>query len=582
MPGLYTLETDRGARNRWKNGDKVRFFRGMPQKLAGWAKATVNTFLGVCRAALDWQTYTYSHVIALGTHLKLYVYSGGNFNNVTPIRSSGNIANPFTTTINLTLVKVTHTGHGCITGDTVSFSGAAAVGGITINGAYTVTSVQDADNYFITHSSQASGSAGPGGGAAVGYSYEINVGRADTTMSRGWGAATWGYSTWGTARGLSAFISMNRVWTLDTWGEDLIACPRGGSIYLWDASAGVGTRATILGSAPVTAKAIIMSLENRHLIALGAHNGVADDPMYIRWCSSADYTDWTPSSTNSAGNKRLDQGTEIYCGIKVGKEILVHTDSAFTSMVFEGTPYTFGFTPKGGNGKLAGPAAAKEFDGRGWWMGENDFFVYDGRMRVLPCDVRNHVFDDFNKDQKTKVFAGANQKYGEVWWLYPSALSTECDRYVIYNAWENHWSFGTLNRTAIIADSKVFDPYGVDSSGYLYNHESGVDDADSAMAASLDTWDIEVGDGDYVMHISKIVPDFKTLTGSATVTVKGKKYPHTTSYDSQSAGDISPTTEFLNPHLRARQISLNIAMSQLGDDFRMGTLRIEAKPDGKQ
>jgi hypothetical protein len=550
--------------------------------LGGWIKAATTQFLGICRGAKDWLTLAQRAIIGFGTNLKLYVYDDGVFYDITPVRTSGTFSNnPITTVLSSALVTIHHTAHGAIAGDYVTIGGATAVGGLTIVGSYSITSVTDADNYKITAAGTASSGAN-GGGAAVTYSYEISIGDTSTTLGLGWGSGAWGVGAWGTARAGSTFLGLPRTWTLDNWGEDLIVCPRGGAIYVWDASTGTGTRATAISGSPATAKAIVVSEEDRHLIALGAHDGSVSDPLLIRWSDSEDYTNFTASATADAGRKRLDVGNEIYCGIKVGKELLVFTDRAITAMVFSGPPYTFDFTPKGLNGGIAGPLAAGSFDARGWWMGAEDFFQYDGRIRVLPCDVRNHVFDDFNAAQKTKVTFGANQIFGEVWWLYPSDNSTENDRYVAYNVWENHWTFGTIARSVLVANSDVFDPYGFGTDGYLYSHESGANDNVSALSSTLSTWDMEMGDGNDIMFLSHLIPDFKTLTGSVSLNVTGKKFPHSTDAPSQDVGVITPTTEYLSPRMRCRQIALTFATAGVDDNWRMGTIRVDIQPDGTQ
>lgn len=583
LPGLFTLKTDRGAKNRWIDGDHVRFFRGMPEKLKGWTRTITDTFLGKARSSKDWQSLAFLHYMALGTHLKLYVQKGGEFYDITPLASSGTLgADPFTMTSGLPTVSVADAAHGVSAGDYVHYSGATASNGITISGEYTVTSVTDADNYVITHTSNASGT-GAGGGGAVAYAYEISVGNEDTVQGgRGWGVGAWGASTWGTARSATNLVNLCRIWTLDNWGEDLIACPRGGKPYVWDTSTGTGSRAAAISGAPTTALGIVVSEQDRHLIAFGAHDGSTSDPLLIRWCDQEDYTAWTPSATNTAGRKRLDGGNEIYCAVKTGNEILVHTDGTLTLMRYAGPPYTFDFESKGSNGGLRGPNACKAYDGRAFWIGKNDFYVYDGRVRVLPCDVHNHVFDDISTAQQAKIFAGANEAYGEIWWLYPSANSTECDRYVIYNALENHWSFGTLSRTVFVGDSKIFNTYAAGTDGYIYDHDSGVDANGAALESSLSSWAVEIGDGDQVMHVGRIVPDFKRLDGSVTMTMTGKKKPQSSRSTTKTLSPITETTEELNPKMRARQIAFTLETSAIGDDWRMGTLRIGMQPDGGQ
>ena len=584
-PGLYTINTSRGAKGRWKDGDHVRFRHGLSQKLGGWTKVISSAvFAGKARGVKDWAALSVQKIIGMGTHLKLYVWIGGTFSDITPIRESSTLANdPFAVVNTSTTVTVTDVDHGLSVGDYAHYSGATAGGGITINGEYAVVTVPTTGSYTITHSTPATSTDATTGGAAVAYSYEVPVGTGDSAAGLGYGIGPYGASTYGTARSVSGLLNMCRIWSLDNWGEDLIACPRGGGIYVWDSSTGVGTRAVVVTNAPTTCKAILMSSENRHLIALGAHDGAVSDPLLIRWCSSEDYTAWTASVTNTAGDKRLDFGNEIYCCIKTSKESAIFTDSTLYTMTFDGPPYTFGFSYIGLNGGIAGPNAAKEQDGRVFWMGKGNFFVYDGAIKTLFCEVLNHVFDDINWTQRAKIYAGSNREFSEVWWLYPTAASTECDAYVIYNVVENHWTYGTLARTFIVGDSDTFPtPYAAGTDGYLYHHESGVDDDASALESSLESGDVDIDDGEYLMHVRKVVPDFKTLDGSISLTLNGKEYPGSSETIASTAQTITATTKFVNPRIRARQVSVSLVTTAVGDDWRMGTLRLDVKQHGKK
>lgn len=586
-PGIYTIDSDRGAEGRWKDGNHVRWWQNLVQKIGGWQRITSsNTFSGIARGIADWQALNLEKYRGLGTHLKLYAWGGGTFADITPIRESGTLgADPFTTTNGSAVVSVADTGHANLAGDYVHFSGASAVGGITINGEYTVTAVSSANAYTITHSAAATSGA-TGGGAAVAYEYEIHVGAEDSEAGLGWGAGTFGSSTWGTARTTSDFLFMARIWSLDTWGEDLIACPRGGGIYVWDSSVGLSSnRATVISGAPTTCRAIFVSVENRHLVALGAHDGSVDNPLLVRWCSAEDYTAWTASATNTAGDKQLDHGNEIYCGVKTKGETAIFTDTALVSMIFDGPPYQFRFDYRGLNGGIAGPNAAKEFNGRVFWLADQNFMVYEpgSAPRILDCDVLNHVFDDINWTQRAKVFAGANRRFAEVWWLYCTEDSDECDVYVLYNTKENHWSYGTLVRTLLVGDSDTFaDPYAAGTDGRLYTHEIGVNDDGAALSVSLESGDVDLGEGEYLMQIKKLVPDFVTLTGSVSMTFTGKKYPQSSETTTNGPHTVSSSTEFINPRIRARQLSISLSATAIGDDFRMAPFRVELVPHGKR
>lgn len=582
-PGFYADDTDRdvGGLNYWKGGDKVRFVDGHPQKMGGWATWGETQMSGVARIAVDWQAIDSSErLIAVGTNRKLYLFSGALWYDITPYRDSGTLTDPFSTTNTSAVVDVADTAHGVLAGDYVTFSGASAVGGITISGEYTVTSVTNANAYKITHSSAATSTAGPGGGSVT-YGYQISPGPVNTTVDVGWGAGTWGAGTWGTPRSVSDLVTLLRLWSLDTWGQDLIACPRDGGIYAWTYSAGVGSPATLLTNAPATAKFILVSTEDRHLIALGAHDGVADDPMLVRWCSQGDYTTWVPALTNTAGDKRLDEGSEIVGAVKARNEHLIYTNSTLYSMQFVGPPYTFSIRSLGDNGGVVGPNAMHVYEGVTYWMGAKEFYYYDGVIRVLECSVNEAVFAEMDVLQGAKVWAGGNRAFNEVWWLYPSS-SGELDRYAIYNTLLKCWYTGSLERTVLVGDSDVYDgPYGIDTNGQLYTHEVGSDANGTAIEAYVESGDIELdSDGNQMQHLSKYIPDFKRLVGSVDVTFTGKRYPQDSETQTSGPHTISSSTPFVNPRMRCRQISIKLESTDQGDAWRTGVLRVDVLPHG--
>lgn len=585
-PGIYSDETDRdvGKLGYWIDCDKVRFRDGMPAMIGGWIRGVDDAqFLGVARGATDWRSYRSEIFLAFGTHLKLYVWVGGEYFDITPYRDTGTLTNPFTTTIGLTEVGVADVAHGLSVGDYVHFSGASAVGGITVDGVYTVTTAPTADSYTITHSVAASSTAGPGGGTVT-YAYEIPIGRADSVYGLGWGTGGWGLESWGTPRTLTDILALARTWSIDQWGEDVVCNYRGGGIYVWDSSGGTSARASVITQAPISARSIFVSTEDRHLVALGAHDGVGPSAMNVRWCDQENYTDWTPSLTNTAGDKLLDIGSEILCGAKVRGEHLIFTDAAIYSMVFVGPPDTFGFRPLGDNGGLLGPLAVHVFEGVAYWMGEKDFFMYDGVTKVIPCTINTTVFDDFNYGQRAKVYCGVNRKYREVWWLYPSENSTECDRYAIYNLLEGSWSYGTLDRTMLIGDSDVFsDTYGFGADGYIYTHETGTSANGSNLNAYIESGAVELDDaGNSMQHISKFIPDLKDAAGTLNLTISAKKYPQATEIQSSGPHALTPTTEFVNPRVRGRQVILRFESDATDTNWRLGMPRVELVPHGRR
>lgn len=581
-PGFVSDDTDRdvGKIGYWKDGDKVRFLHGLPQMMGGWIADNISTSMaGRARGAVDWLSLRDERIIAFGTHLKLYVWIGGSFYDITPIRASSTInADPFSMTNTSTTVTVTDTAHGATDGAYVTFSGAAAAGGITISGEYQLTYV-DANTYTITHSAAAT-STTTGGGASVVAAYQINPGQEDSLVQYGWGVGTWGAETWGTARSISTTVAAARTWALDLWGEDLIACHFDGSIYVWDSSGGTGTRATLISGAPTDNKSAFVSQQARHLVALGA----GSDPLQIKWSTSEDYTVWTATTTNTAGDKRVDKGSQLMRALQFKNIHLIFTDAAVYAMQYVGPPYTFSVEPVGSTGGLAGPNAVVEYSGVCYWMGTENFYMYDGTVRPIPCSVYETVFRDYNADQAFKVWAGANSRFDEIWWMYCSADSDEIDRYVVFNAVEKHWVFGTLARTLYVGDSDIINnPYAVSSTGYLYYHDFGTSADGAAIDAYVVSGDVEIPKaGERMMHVDKVVPDFKRLTDVAYITLTAKKYPQDSESQTSSALAVSSTTKFVNPRVRGRQMSVRVESTSITADWRLGMLRIGVKPHGKR
>jgi hypothetical protein len=616
-PGINQEVTSYSNEGGWRDCDKIRFRFGYPEKLGGWEKYSSNTYLGSARALHNWIALDGSNYLGVGTHLKYYIEEGQGLSDITPIRvttSAGDVT--FAATNGSATITVSDTAHGAFENDFVTFSGAVSLGGVitadVLNKEYQVVRIVDADSYEITSAVAANSSDSGNGGSSTVGTYQINVGLDDAVGGTGWGAGTYGRDGWGDAAS-SGLTTTNqiRLWSHDNFGEDLIINARDDNIYYWDKTNNLSTAAVELStrtgtktSVPQVAKQVLVSDQDRHVIAFGCDglnasssanqgDGV-QDPLLIRFSDQENPLIWYPAATNTAGDLTLGAGSTFVQAVETKREILVWTDTALNSMRFIGPPFTFGLQQLASNITIMSPNAAVATEDVVFWMGIDNFYVYAGQTQQLPCTVKDKVFLDFNFEQADKVVSGINSEFSEIFWFYPSASSTDNDRYVIYNYGEKVWYFGALNRTAWIDRGVRTFPIAA-GSAYLYNHEFGYDDDGSAMNSFIESAAIDIGDGDKFTYIRRVVPDL-TFNGStnlsspqATFTVKARNFPGA-SFDNTASGDAirtasSPVETFTNQlHLRARgrSFALRVESEALGAKWKLGSPRVDLRPDGRR
>jgi hypothetical protein len=608
-PGVNKENTRYTNENGWYECDKVRFRQGTPEKIGGWARISANTFLGVCRSLWNWVTLTNENLVGVGTHLKFYIENGGAYNDITPIRATTTLGtNPFTGN-GTTTVTVTAPSHGGITGDFVTFSGVTGTYASMLNAEFQIT-VVNVNSYTITTPSVVA--AGATGGSAVSAAYQINVGPEIVVPLTGWGAGAWGVGTWGVGVPSTTQTAI-RLWSQDNFGEDLIFGPRKGGIYYWDANSGLGARGVALSSlsgasdVPTVQNFIYISDINRFVFCFGCNDYGSStiDPMLIRWSDQESAVNWTPSATNQAGSLRLSHGSEIITAVQARQEIVVFTDSAIYSIQYLGAQAgVWGAQLLGDNISIEGQNAAVIGSGVIYWMGVDKFYQYDGRVQTLPCDLRRHVFSDFNQSQAAQVYAGTNEGFNEVWWFYPSANSTVNDRYVVYNYLEKIWYYGTLGRTAWL-DSGLLDfPIAATYNQNLVFHENGVDDNETATPTAINAYiesaEFDIEDGQNFGFIWRMVPDV-TFVGSTannpslTMTLIPMKGSGSGFNTPQSLGGSSsaavtrtatvPIEQFTNIvyiRVRGRQLIMKAESTALGVAWQLGSPRIDVRMDGRR
>ena len=584
-PGINKNLTEYANETTWVDGDKVRFQNGRPQKIGGWVRSVASSFVGVCRDLFSWAALDSKKYVGLGTHKKLFVLDGGSYADITPIRQTSTPTNPFSTTSGSPIVNVDIAGHNAQLGDTIIISGASAIGGITPDGEYEITSIVDSDNFEITHSSNATSTVAGGGGTPT-IDFLLQIGEEFNTAALGWGAGTWSSGTWGTPRTTSSLFIELRQWSLDGWGEDLIACVRGGKIYTWDSSVGTGTRATAITNAPDENNYALVDTTTRQLISFGCTNASAVfDPMLIRWTADEDFTNWTPAADNTAGSKRLEVGNELMGAVRTRGDILVFSDIAVYLMSRVGYPFIFGFDSLSPTAGLVSQHSAVNTEGDVYWMGRDAFYHYDGTIRQLSCTLEDVIFDSthvdgINEDQKQMVFAGVNEEFSEVIWLYPSRDSTSCNRYVIYNYEEGVWYDGTIDRSTW-ESVRVFDkPIATSNAGVMYNHESGKDDDGSPMESYIESGQFDLGDGDNIMFIDQLIPDFQQ-TGNLCFEITTKKYPTSTESVTKQY-KVGVDSGKVNMRAKGRQASVKVISDTTSGDYHLGSPRLALKPSGRR
>ena len=608
-PGINREGTRYTTEGGYYDGDKIRFRQGTPEKIGGWQQISTSTFEGVCRSLHNWVTLGGQNLIGVGTHLKFYISNVGNYNDVTPIRATVSLSSPFTTVSGSAVVTVADSNAGYQDGDYVTFSNASAVGGLTIDGEFVVSlSVTTAaGTYNITAASNATSSAT--GGGTVSAAYQINVGNPFAVPIEGWGASSWGSGAWNVGESSTTEI---RFFSQSNFGEDLIFGNNGGSIFYWDATGSVTTRAVLLSTlsgasdVPVVQNLILVSDISRFVFCFGTNEIGSNtiDPTLLRWSDQEDATNWTPSATNQAGSLRLSRGTKIVAASQARQEVLVWTDSSLYSLQYVGAPAVWAATLVGENISISSQNAVAYANGVAYWMGKDKFYMYDGRTQPLKCDVRKYIFNDFNTAQYSQVFSGTNESFHEVWWFYCSDGETNIDKYVIYNYLDKIWYYGTLARTAWLDSGLRDSPLAATYTLNLVDHESGVDDnqttSTAAISAFIESSDFDIGDGDRFSLVNRVVPDVSfdgsTATNpAATLTLhalassgSGRNSPvseggvNNATVTRTATSPVEVFTDLINIRVRGRQLSMKFSSSATGVTWQLGTPRLDIRPDGRR
>jgi hypothetical protein len=637
-PGFNKQQTATGAEGQWIDGDNVRFRYGQPEKIGGWEQLVAGTMAGPVRDQHTWTDLNGVRYAALGTSKVLIIYYEGAFYDITPLDAAIS-GFTFSSTTGSATVTLNKTAHGVAEGSYILFSSITLPsGGETgfsagqfTNNTYEVITADD-DSFTITMSTVESGSGMSAQGAATVTPY-ITIGPVFETPSYGWGTGQWGEESWGTARSSSTVVLDPGSWSLDNYGQLLVATVRNGKTFTWSPlaaePAALTTRATVVSGAPTKSLMSLVSDRDRHLFLMGTETTIGDpttqNKMFVRFSNQEDINTWTPTATNTAGTFLLDQGNEIVTAVQGKDYVLVLTDQAAYVIQFVGPPFTFSLRQVGSNCGCLGQHAAVYAQGAVYWMGfAGGFFMYDGTVKQLPSLVEDFVFTTqggapgINYDANQITYGYHNSLYNEVGWFYAADASQQINKNVVYNFLEQSWTTGTLARTSY-NDAQTYDlPYATQftvdgtpsfpaiqgvtnryGSSKYYAHEIGTNEVDAAGATTAISsyilsgdYDLSeqglVGDGEFIMRVSRFIPDFKNLAGNAKVTLFFRDYP---AQNSQSDANgplitgpftINTTTNFVSTRVRGRQVSVKIENDNLNETWRYGTLRLDIHAGGRR
>jgi hypothetical protein len=685
-PGVNRENTRYTNEGGWYESDKVRFRQGTPEKIGGWTQYTANKFLGVCRTLWNWFTLANIYILAVGTNLKFYLNQGGAFYDITPIRTTATLTNPFTAVTtnpySSTISVNTTTAHGANTNDFVTFSGATSLGGnitaAVLNKEYQI--VVTSTTTFTFTATATSNASDTGNGGTVSAAYQVNTGPAYQNPLVGWGSGLWGYGTWGNGQ---AVVSALQLWNAQNFGENLIFGPRGGGIYYWKASSGANTRGVLLSSlggavtftsasptvvtftipltegtavqfattssmptgvsaattyylynvqgltanilnsagaivntsstgsgvyisllvdVPLFQNYLLVSDASRFVIVFGTNDygSSTTDPMLIRWSDQENPYEWTPDATNQAGSIRLSHGSEIISAVQTRQEIVVFTDQSVYSLQYVGAPFYWKTQLLGDNISIMGPNSAVIASGIVYWMGIDKFYMYDGRVQTLNCDLRKFVFQSLNQGQNEQVFASTVEAYNEVWWFYVSGSGTTINAYVVYNYLEKLWYYGSMARTAWLDTGLQAAPLAATYNNYILNQESGVDDVETGTATAISSYisssEFDIGDGHNFAFVWRVLPDL-TFSGStsgtspeATMTLypmynsgSGTNNPRSNGVQSINlSADPSTFTGEVYTRVRGRQLIIKMESNKVGTTWQLGAPRLDIRPDGRR
>jgi len=633
-PGINKADTPSGAEGQWIDGDFVRFRYGQPEKIGGYTAIGQETIAGPTRAQHTWTDLEGNRYAALGSSKALYIYYEDKFYDITPLATAITGAT-FTSTNGSNTVTVNKSSHGLDIGEYITFTSVSLPGGGATG--YTTGDFQDftfeiltvpnVNSFTVQMKTNESGTGMTAAGSASINPYE-EIGPTIQTYGYGWGTGTWSRGTWGSATTSSTVILDPGTWSLDNFGQQLIATVKDGKTFTWNpgVSNPLTVRATVMTGAPTASRLTITSDRDRHVVHFGTETTIGDnttqDPMFIRFSDQENYNVYQPTSVNTAGTFRLDTGNKIVAAVSGKDYNLILTDQAAYTMQFVGPPFTFSIRQVGSNCGCIGQHATVYADGKVFWMGSGGgFFVFDGTVKLLPSLVEDFVFTTtgsnvgINYSSNEIIYGSHNSLFNEIIWFYPSGTplgnpAVQNNRAAVYNYVENTWSVMSLARSSY-ADASTYDvPYATEYSSTgtptisnlsgatntfgattYYAHEVGnneisLNGTETAIPAYIQSGDFDLpteGDGQYMLRVSRFLPDFKNLQGNAIVTIFLKNFPIDSGTSSQLGPfTINSSTSKIDTRARGRLANLKIQNTAVNETWRFGTFRADVNIDGRR
>ena len=602
--GLHRESTQYEEEGNWYDGDRVRFRAGKPENMRGYETKVSTTFDGNGRDLITYKSANSKKRAVFGTPDKLYEHDGDRIVDITPITTAVTLTNCFGTSSGTTRVCCSDAAHGRSVGDYVAFTSSAAFNNVSLQGnTYQIVSVDSAAVFTISVTDAANATGSDAGSAT--FNYLIPTGNSIAVGGTGYGAAAYQATVcasdtraWNQAASADATDIVFDItqWSLDNWGNDVVANRSGSNIFYFDSDAStVPVRATSITTSPISVNSIVVSPNDRHLICLGANEYSATatvsgtfNPMLVRWSDQDDRTNWVPSVSSTSGEVVLTDGTKIVGGVRSRTAINIWTDNSLWLMQFAGPPFTFKFTQAGTNCGMIAQHAAVDYNGITYWMGYDNFYKYDGSVRALDCTVRKYIFDRLNIKYKDKVFAGINSEFKEIIWLYASDESgiTDCDSYVIFSPENNYWTYGTGIFTTY-ADQQVFGntiTTGVSSNeSRLYNNEPPdyFTANNNTITSFIESADFDIDDGNKILFMNKLIPDFDLSTGKLKVKIITKKYPESSASTTKEF-EVTQLTDKVNFRARGRQAKIRVSCSSQNASWQWGSVRLGFQGDGER